>query len=60
MKKIYIEPTLEAVELKIRNSLLAGSGGMGNGDGKPGNGYDSGDISYGHGDDFDWDDEEEY
>lgn len=56
MKKIYIEPTLEVVELKNRNTLLAGSGGMGDGVGKPGQGYNGSDVSYSRGT-FDFDED---
>lgn len=55
MKKIYVNPALNVVQLKIKNSILIGSDPEASvNPGKSGDpsGFDA------HGDDFDWDDEE--
>lgn len=52
MKK-YIKPICETIELNIQSGILAGSGGVTT-DSTPGNSYNSGDVSYGHDDEFDW------
>ena len=51
MKKIYIEPTIDEVIIKAP-TILAGSPGV--------NDKVSDQPELAHGDDFDWDDEEEY
>ena len=56
MKKTYMNPTLKVVVLKFKNSLLAGSPGVGNGY-TLGNSYSSDDVTYGR--EFDFDDDEE-
>ena len=53
MKKTYINPNIEVVNLNVKTGLLAGSGGVTT-DSTPGNAYNSGDVSYGHDDEFDW------
>ena len=55
MKKTYINPVLNVVKLNISNSLLAGSGGMGDEQGTPGNKFTNTDVSYGRGFDFEGD-----
>ena len=55
-KKTYINPVLESIELKSTNNLLAGSGGVGNGD-SVGNAV-KGDTDYARDYDFDFDEEE--
>ncbi len=57
MKKTYINPTMVAVELQSNNHLLAGSGGVADGD-APGAEYTSTDVSYSRS--FDFDDEEDW
>ncbi len=54
MKKTYISPVMETINYKIGVTILAGSGGMGNNEGRPGNEYNGGDESYGRGDGDDW------
>ena len=54
MKKTYISPVMETINYKIGVTILAGSGGMGNNEGRPGNEYNGGDESYGRGDGYDW------
>ncbi len=57
MKKIYVNPALNVVQLKIKNSILIGSdpeASVNTGKSGDPSGFDA------HGDDFDWDDEEEY
>ena len=44
MKKIYMNPEMEVVEIKMTMGILAGSG-VGDGD-TPGDDYNSGDESY--------------
>ena len=56
MKKIYIEPTLNEVVFKAP-TILAGSGPNASIDND--DSVAPGDVGS-HGDDFDWDDEEEY
>ena len=56
MKKTYMNPTLLVVKIQT-HQMLAASGGIGDGEGKPGQGYDGGDVSYGRDSYFD---EDEY
>ena len=53
MKKTYINPTLDVVEMKYTHQLLNGSGVLTGG--VPGEEYTPGDVSFGREDDFDWD-----
>lgn len=54
MKKTYICPVIETIDFKMDTTILAGSGGMGNNQGSPGNEYNGGDESYGREDGYEW------
>ncbi len=54
MKKTYLIPAINVVEVKMQQHLLAGSG-VETGSGV-GNAYNSSDVSYGRGD-SDWDED---
>ncbi len=56
MKKTYLKPQMEEIELCYNNRLLAGSG-VGNGD-TIGQEYNPGDISYGRKFELDFDEED--
>ena len=55
--KTYQKPALSIVTLNIEHNILAGSGGLDNGD-KVGRSYNSGDVTYSRGTNSQWDDEE--
>ncbi len=49
MKKTYIQPTLQAIEMKYTTTLLSGSETLG-----VGSGTKSAGDALGHDDDYDW------
>ena len=54
MKKTYINPSLEVINVNAKCQLLNGSGVKTGG--AVGQEYSSTDVNYGRSDDFDWDD----
>ena len=54
--KTYLKPELSILEIHIELNILAGSGGVNNGD-TVGNSFNSDDVTYSRNSSF-WDDEE--